>query len=35
MQEKIYKIYTLSASDSPKEVRYVGVTVRKVNQRFS
>lgn len=35
MQKKIYKIYTLSASDAPEEVRYVGVTVREVKQRFS
>lgn len=35
MQKKIYKIYTLSASDAPEEIRYVGVTVRKVKQRFS
>lgn len=35
MQEKIYKIYVLSASDAPDEVRYVGVTVKKVNERFS
>jgi hypothetical protein len=35
MQEKIYRIYVLSASDAPNEIRYVGVTVKKVSERFS
>ena len=35
MQEKIYKIYVLSASDAPEKIRYVGVTTKKVNERFS
>lgn len=35
MQEKIYKIYVLSASDAPEEIRYVGVTTKQVNKRFS
>lgn len=35
MQEKIYRIYVLSANDAPNEIRYVGVTVKKVSERFS
>lgn len=31
---KIYYFYTLSASDDPKNVRYVGVTSLTVNRRF-
>lgn len=34
-KEKIYQFYALSASDSPQEYRYVGVTSTSINIRFS
>lgn len=34
-KEKIYQFYALSASDSPQEYRYIGVTSRSINNRFS
>ena len=33
--EKIYQFYALSASDSPQDFRYVGVTSKSINIRFS
>ena len=33
--EKMYQFYALSASDSPQEYRYVGVTSKSINIRFS
>lgn len=32
--EKIYNFYALSASDSPQDIRYIGVTTRSVKERF-
>lgn len=34
-KNKIYQFYALSASDSPQEFRYVGVTSKSINSRFS
>lgn len=34
-KEKCYQFYALSASDSPQEYRYIGVTSRSINSRFS
>lgn len=34
IMEKVYRFYTLSASDSPHDIRYVGVTTKTVKQRF-
>ena len=33
--KKVYLFYGLSASDSPQNIRYVGVTSRSLNDRFS
>lgn len=33
-KEKVYYFYTLQASDTPEEVRYVGVTTRSLQERF-
>lgn len=33
--EKLYQFYALSASDSPQNYRYVGVTSKSINSRFS
>lgn len=33
--ERKYKFYTLSSSETPEQVRYVGVTCRELNQRLS
>lgn len=34
MEERTYVFYTLSASDDPNNIRYVGTTCRTVAQRF-
>ena len=33
--KKIYQFYALSAADTPLEYRYVGVTTKQINERFS
>lgn len=33
--KKLYQFYALSASDSPQEYRYIGVTSKSINSRFS
>lgn len=32
---KNYKFYVLSSNDDPENIRYVGVTTKKINERFS
>lgn len=34
-KEKNYQFYALSASDTPQEFRYIGVTSKSINSRFS
>lgn len=34
-KEKMYQFYALSASDSPQNYRYVGVTSTSISVRFS
>lgn len=34
MANKIYNFYTLSASSDKNNIRYVGVTVKSVQERF-
>lgn len=33
--KKVYQFYALSAADTPLEYRYVGVTTKQINERFS
>lgn len=35
MEEKIYSFYTLSSSNDEDNIRYVGVTSKTINSRFS
>lgn len=35
MEEKIYKFYTLSSEENLENIRYVGVTINKLNERLS
>jgi predicted GIY-YIG superfamily endonuclease len=32
---KIYNFYVLTSEDDPENIRYVGVTTKKVTERFS
>ena len=35
MENKKFQFYVLSSSEDPENVRYVGVTTKKINERFS